>query len=221
MISGTNLFCLFLHMVSKPPIAGEAVHGYLHGGFLIDFVGQASPVSKVRLLGLDFITLILQLLMMAVTIEKQMLQGRRTPASRGSLPAADDDDAVQAQNYDLEERGMLGSDGVIPRDSIELIDLPRSHQGRTGGEEDGERDELLDNDLIGENRNGHPLDPFYTGEYNLARLPIMDIVRVQWRLSSLATRTAGASSATSGSNNVGDAISRRITFGFGGRALGS
>ena len=225
---GTNLFCIFLHLISEPPAAGEATHGYLHGGMLIDFVGQRSPAPKMRLLFFDLLILGLQILVMSVTLEKQALLGKGPSGERRSV-LTDALDALgeqmrRQQDLDLEERGVLGSEegaaAVTAGESVEMRDLGPESRGRTGGEEDGERDELLgdaEGDTGEGERDDHPLDPFYTGEYIVTRLPILDIMQSQWRSSG----STSAASATSGIQGAGRLVSRRVTFTFGGRPLGS
>jgi len=66
------LFATFLlgflpHLLFSVPSAGEPTQGYLHGGLLIDFIGQRGPTSRLRLLFVDVVILILQLTMLAIT----------------------------------------------------------------------------------------------------------------------------------------------------------
>ena len=213
---------MFLHAVFNPPVAGEATHGYLHGGMLIDFVGQASPVSKMRLLSLDVLSLMLQILIMTVTVEKQGLTGaNRASQNTDSLVSMLDGLRNQAigQNHDLEERGVLASAETVDGAGIELSDMRSQRQGRTGGEEDGERDELGGNKPYEVERDEHPLDIFYTGEYIVLRIPVLDHMRVQWQTRGLVSNSANQASTASGIRGAGSALSRRMTFGFGGRPL--
>ena len=48
----------------------ELSRGYVHGGFLIDFVGEPAPASKWKMLLIDMCIFILQLLLLA-TIQQQ------------------------------------------------------------------------------------------------------------------------------------------------------
>ncbi|KAA6416164.1 MAG: hypothetical protein FRX48_00884 [Lasallia pustulata] len=45
----TNILVLLLHVFSAAPAAGDAARGYLHGGLVMDIVGEAGPVGKWRL----------------------------------------------------------------------------------------------------------------------------------------------------------------------------
>lgn len=221
-IFGTNLLCMLLHLLFAPPAAGEATRGYLLGGLLIDFVGQASPVSKWRLLALDLLTLVLQILTMAVTLEKQVLQGKRLPsASIAALNEALDalGNQVRQQDHDAEERGVLSSGEPSTGEAIEMTVLGSTSQGRVGGEEDGERDELLGISDTEDQRDEHPLNNFYTGEYVVARLPILDTIRTQWRLRTISANAASAVTTGSAVRGASDLVGRRLTFSMGGRPL--
>ena len=188
-IFGTNLLCFLLHILSFPPAAGEATRGYLHGGILIDFVGQESPVSRVRLVSLDMLTWALQVVILAV-----MLERRKTAASSNAQSRADEPlpstSISSGQDHDSEERGILRPFASSPTEDIELQPLP---SGRTGADEDRERNELLrhrtlpssfnddDDDGPGSNfTDEHPLDRFHSGQYVLADIYLMDVVRTQW-----------------------------------------
>ncbi|KAH0608973.1 uncharacterized protein H6S33_001201 [Morchella sextelata] len=46
---GSTAFCFLCHILGAAPSAGELSNGYLHGGFIIDFIGQEGPISKWRL----------------------------------------------------------------------------------------------------------------------------------------------------------------------------
>ncbi|MCJ1440599.1 MAG: hypothetical protein MMC23_001085 [Stictis urceolatum] len=66
--------CILYHLFSLPPSGGEAVRGYLHGGFLIDFVGVQGPVSKSRLVLGDIWVLGLQWVLLGVVGEVKSLR---------------------------------------------------------------------------------------------------------------------------------------------------
>ncbi|KAF3920846.1 hypothetical protein ABW21_db0202050 [Orbilia brochopaga] len=101
-IFGSTFICLLFHVFSEAPSASEATGGYLHGGMIIDFVGQEGPISKFRLVFLDILILLLQLTMLAVKVSKQDLLDNSAP-TRGN----------PAQDLDSEERGVnvLDPDG--------------------------------------------------------------------------------------------------------------
>jgi hypothetical protein len=146
-------------------------------------VGQKGPISKLRLLTLDLVVLTLQLVMLSVHIKRQMLKSASSTVER-STP----DDEVTApsiQDHDLEERGLHRSEP----DGIDLQTFPPTHdnptvQGRTGGDEDGERDELLVEQREapdGGDSGPEPLTEFHHGELIAAEIHILDTIRSQWR----------------------------------------
>lgn len=175
---------------------------------MMDFVGQESPVSRFRLFWLDLITLALQVLMLAVTIEKQKTTGVHT-ASEAVGPG----DATRQQDHDLEERGVLRSHPNIT-DDIEMQELQHTSEGRTGGaEEDGERGDLLAVDGTVESHDVHPLDSFYTGEHIVANLHILDAIREQWHTKSVsAAPDASGTTTTTEVRTAGNFFGNRVSF---------
>lgn len=207
------------HILFSSPAAGEATRGYLHGGMIIDFVGQASPVSRWRLVGLDTLCLVLQVVMMCLTMEKQRVQGWRK--SSGPISGSAVDAAAEprsGQDLDAEERGVLGSEQA---GGIEMQELGPGSQGRTGGDEDRERDELFAHELQEEERDDHPLDVFYNGDFVLVKLHLLDTLRTQWRTSNVSASSANVAVRTAGMQTAaGELVGRRIAFTWGGRTTG-
>ena len=77
---GSNILCILLHLIYARPEAGEATRGYLHGGLIIDFVGQQGPVWKLHLVALDLFVIALQTVMLSVHLERQDLKATSTPS---------------------------------------------------------------------------------------------------------------------------------------------
>jgi hypothetical protein len=114
-----------LHQLCLPPSASEDTRGYLHGGLMIDFIGQQGPTSKWRLGALDMCILLLQLVMVSVHVKRRELKKKLAKASAGATTTNDSedratsdtaDDTAQAtasentareQDVDDEERGVL------------------------------------------------------------------------------------------------------------------
>ena len=201
VISATNAICTLSHLIFSPPAAGEATRGYVHGGWLIDFVGQTSPVSRWRLLSFDLVCLALQILMMAVTLEKHRVTGARDPLGA---------DNVTRQDLDAEEAGLLRSN-----DTFEMQDLrsgtvsgstPDVGVSNVHGATAAQQNET--------SMTGHPSDSFYTGEHVVANLHIPAIVRKQWKISA----SVAQSSSTSGVQTAASLAGRRLTLSFGGRS---
>jgi hypothetical protein len=105
---GTNLVCLGCHLWFSRPEAGEAARGYLHGGLLLDFVGQLGPSSKFRLVLLDIFILFLQLIALAATVKRRSM-GKTKPPTAARAARTTSDSAVatlSGQDHDAEERGL-------------------------------------------------------------------------------------------------------------------
>lgn len=140
-----NALCMFFHLVLSLPRAGEDTRGYLHGGAIIDFVGQKAPTSRLGLLLLDAVILAIQCLMLAVYQEREALRklvtpGRQTageaaaaapaaPAVAVPVPAA-----AAAQDHDAEERGVLRDGPGTPAETRGIELRPLSGNGTRGGE---------------------------------------------------------------------------------------
>lgn len=202
IIFGNNIICILLHLLFRPPAAGEATRGYLLGGLVIDFVGQESPVSRWRLLALDALVLALQVLILAVTLERKKLESE------------DRDNLVEEieearQDHDSEERGILRRDDNNQGD-IELQDIRHTSSGRTGGDEDRERDELVASDRSTEPRDQHPLDFTMTGQAVIVNVHVMDSIRSQWNFTADASGDATASGAAAVAAVAGRTLSYRL-----------
>ncbi|KAJ4357265.1 uncharacterized protein N0V89_001840 [Didymosphaeria variabile] len=115
------LFCFainfLLHLTYPAPSAGEDTRGYLHGGLMIDFIGQQGPTSKWKLAGLDICILLLQLVMVSVHVKRRQAKKTLAQISSGSTETSANDgesaeqpsenDAAREQDADAEERGEL------------------------------------------------------------------------------------------------------------------
>lgn len=158
IIFGSNILCVLFHLLFALPEASEVMRGYLHGGAIIDFVGQKAPTSKLSLVLLDCVVLALQCLMCAVWLERDRIKRiettlksvaaggfpKRPNSTTRSMPAAalDLDTgglATSTQDVDAEERGILNDDpplgGADETNSIEMRPLMsgRDAQGGTDG----------------------------------------------------------------------------------------
>lgn len=156
-IVATNLCCLLSHLIRVNPQAGEITEGYLHGGIIIDFVGELGPIWKWRLVVMDLLILGLQLIMLAATLEK-FSQKVSQPAVEGLM---------NTQDHDAEERGVI-----------------RSENGRAE-EPEGAHAEAHAEASIFERSTasvGHALDASYSGEYELTNLSLLGTLRRQWGL---------------------------------------
>lgn len=174
---------------------------------MIDFVGQASPVSKWKLMGLDALVTALQVLILSVTLERRRV-------SNNSAEGVDQMASDTRQDHDSEERGILRQDASTIED-LELRDLPHASAGRTGGDQDRERDELLLHSDLGL-PDHHPLDSYYTGENIIVNLHIVDTVRAQWQ-SSGGSAHGSTEAGSSGAQAAAVAVvaGRSLSYRFG------
>lgn len=133
-----NLLCMFLHLISSPPEAGEASRGYLHGGILIDFIGQRAPSSRFTLILLDVVVLAIQCFMITVNIEKERIRNIIQPSRGNTSPRAAIVVPNTGQDHDSEERGVLrdapGIDEANEMDGIELRPLGNQNTNGIDGE---------------------------------------------------------------------------------------
>lgn len=126
IVAGLFTVNFLLHMLYHAPSAGEDTRGYLHGGLMIDFIGQQGPTSKWKLGGLDLCILILQLIMVSVHVKRRDLKKQLTQITAGegppgstadtatseitadnTTPTTTSENAARGQDADDEERGVL------------------------------------------------------------------------------------------------------------------
>lgn len=145
-VFGSNAICMLVHLIFALPEAGETMRGYLHGGVIIDFIGQKAPTSRISLVLLDCLILILQCTMCAIWMEKDRLKkmestlksvsagGARKSANTAepAVPSTVVDTLSGAvtsttQDLDSEERGVLRDDplGADQTTDIEMQPLMR------------------------------------------------------------------------------------------------
>ncbi|KAL2846931.1 hypothetical protein BJY01DRAFT_212874 [Aspergillus pseudoustus] len=110
-IFASNLFCMIFHKFFGQPEAGEATRGYLHGGILIDFIGQKAPVPVTRLLCLDLLVMILNIIMLGLIVERVKVAELNQPAANPATTTATtntttQNEQTQTQDHDHEERGI-------------------------------------------------------------------------------------------------------------------
>lgn len=111
------------------------MRGYLHGGVIIDFVGQKAPTSRLGLLLLDCLVLMLQCVMCGVWLEKDRLKkievtlrsvaAGGVPKTNATTPTplvapATVGDTASTQDLDAEERGVLRDDPLGEDESRDI-----------------------------------------------------------------------------------------------------
>ncbi|RDW67703.1 hypothetical protein BP6252_09099 [Coleophoma cylindrospora] len=182
-IFGPNIICLLLHIFTARSEAGEAMRGYLHGGIIIDLIGQKGPSSKIHLVLLDLLVTALQSFMLAVHIEREKLRDVLLPKVVGALTEAV---VAASQDHDAEERGVL-RDAVTSNGDIELQPLS-STRGQEDPlinehtEMDQERERLLADLAPREEaeEDDYPLDVFYSGTAIVGDFHVLQTLRSQW-----------------------------------------
>lgn len=157
-VYGVNIICMLMHLLFAPSEGSETDRGYLHGGVLIDLVGQRAPSSRFSLLLLDCVILALQCVNCAVWLEVERVRKmeitlksvsaggipKGATAATPSEPGAAAVDVLtgailSTQDLDSEERGIvrdepLGADGI---DDIEMQPLVRERERTTRNDESG------------------------------------------------------------------------------------
>ncbi|KAJ5114948.1 hypothetical protein NUU61_000707 [Penicillium alfredii] len=200
-IIASNLFCMLLHAFFIRPEAGESTRGYLHGGLFIDFIGQ-TPVSVFRLLVFDVLVFLVDVVMLALVIERVKTVGSN-PSTTSATTATTTGPGTEAdqsfsQDHDSEERGVLRQgetsrelDGAA-RDDPTSLSLSGSAIDEDAAEE---RTTLLADPGEGASARGsrdrHPLDSFSTGQTIIVHMGFLDTLRDQWRYSTTPNRPTG------------------------------
>ena len=208
-ILAINLLGILFHAILVPPMAGEATRWYSHGGLLTDFVGQLSPVSRLRLVICDAVTLFLQLVILAISSEKRNI-------SDGD--GSSDEVLSTTQDHDAEEQGFRRSEDA---EAIEMQHLQPIFEVRARGENDENEHGSTPSD--GPTVGVHSNDRYYSGQHVVAVVDIVDTIRTQWRYScASAASTIGQGSTATAANGT-DVFSRRprIAIRIGGREIGS
>lgn len=187
------------------PQAGEATRGYLHGGLLIDFVGQLGPISKLHLFILDVWILLLQLVMLAAYMERQKLKSPPSSATTAGTGATEATGASQ-QDHDAEERGVLRESSGTSDNAHNMNNL----------DENTERDQLLASSTQLETAGsssveGYSREAYYSGQGIVVDLHVWNTVREQY----WAYQNRQATPAT-----VVDAGTRGFVANLAGRRLG-
>jgi hypothetical protein len=177
-IFGPNLVCILLHIFTARSEAGEVMRGYLHGGVIVDLIGQKGPTSKIHLVLLDLLILGLQCFMLAVHVEKERLSALIAAYLSPAASATDQPRATvaSAQDHDAEERGIMRT-GVTANGDTE------------GQERNEERERLLAEPPPRED-DEDPLDTFWSGTAILADFHVIHNLKKQWADYGNATESA-------------------------------
>lgn len=192
MLLGTNIICIFLHLFFTPSSSGEELRGYLHGGIIIDIIGQKGPSSKLKLVAFDLLVLTLQALLFTVNLDRETLDKFLTVY--GKKTTTDTQIQPTTQDHDAEERGVL-RDHVTSSGDIEMqalnsigatVSRSSSQENITEGDGNNEREELLAEPVNTDSDEG-PLDIFWSGTAVIGEFSVLDTLRSQLRVSGIAS----------------------------------
>ncbi|KAL2134745.1 hypothetical protein VTI74DRAFT_10901 [Chaetomium olivicolor] len=134
-----GMLCILAHLFFALPQAGEATRGYLHGGVIIDFIGQRPPTTRLAFLYFDLVILAAQCLMLAVHQEREKLKKAVSPGLRTISPTAVEMGQAApatetAQDHDAEERGVRRDEPYAGEGSgVEMEPLSRGEGSREAG----------------------------------------------------------------------------------------
>ena len=199
------------------------MRGYLHGGIIVDLIGQKGPTSKIHLLLLDLLILVLQCFMLTVHVERERLSAFLTKLLK--LNTASDQprvEVVSAQNIDAEERGVTGDDGAETSNLVtEPTDAENGDMRPHDTEDvDLERARLLDETSPPEElADDNPLELLWSGTAVVSDFHVLDTLRKQWadygNASASALQTVGFSAefAANTANRRLNAASERFQRG--------
>lgn len=133
-----NVICILCHLFMNLPTGTEASRGYLHGGVLIDFVGQTPPTSRLLLLALDACILTLQCLMLAVHSQREALRETVKP-QRGFDFLPELRRQIRAQVADEGRQRAAREAATSDVNDLEMGPMGADHDGGMEGNEEGSR----------------------------------------------------------------------------------
>ncbi|KAF7563507.1 hypothetical protein G7046_g638 [Stylonectria norvegica] len=143
-----NIICMLLHLLCSLPVGPDYYRGYMHGGLVIDFVGQKPPTSRLYYILADFAILSIQCLMLTVHTDREKLR-LTLKTFRPLAPELLQETAAAPtiEDLDAEERGisreMSGVTSINDTDDIELRPLRRpGEEEEEGNEANGESPSL-------------------------------------------------------------------------------
>ncbi|KAK3372524.1 hypothetical protein B0H63DRAFT_299823 [Podospora didyma] len=151
-----NLICILLHSLLSLPHASESTRGYLHGGVIVDFIGQKPPTSRLGPLLIDIVILATQCLMLSVHQDRERLRKVLFPSQEtGTATTSPSDEGGSpgplaiTQDHDAEERGILRDQAALLAgggpEGIELQLLAGGNRQQNDGESPEVRERMAAN----------------------------------------------------------------------------
>ncbi|KAI6249546.1 DSC E3 ubiquitin ligase complex subunit 4 [Erysiphe necator] len=180
--------CMLLHIFTARSEASEAMRGYLHGGVIIDLIGQKGPTSKVHLILLDILLLVLQCFMLSVRVEEDRLQTILTVLSRSSSKMAD---LTLIQDYDAEERGII-RDEIVAGNNLELEQIAGPSSSNSHDQEISNMEIESESESTSQltQEDDEALELFWSGMASVCDFHILHNLKKQWRDYGNATGSA-------------------------------
>ena len=194
-----------LHLVCAAPQAGEDTRGYLHGGLMIDFIGQQGPTGKWRLAALDLSILFLQLVMLAVQAKRRALKKTLALLIRQSAARPP---ATPQQDADDEERGVLHRTDTLSDAGLDADAADDDDDG------DGDRDALLPS--AADATHSTTLDTLASGQAVVGHLTLIETLLAENRNYSSYTLTRSESHVNDMPETLRRLNTLRTQFGVGG-----
>lgn len=189
-ILGTNILCILLHLIYVPPSGGESTRGYLHGGLVMDFIGQQGGASRMHMLMLDLFLLCLQLTQLCAKTAKLKL--KKGPVQVTTSGGREYSAAPTTQDIDSEERGVRRSE---EQDGIEMQNLNPSGGASDSRPSHPEPDEASGRDQVVSSAAPTPQpadfqisNAFNSGQVMIGNFDVYATVRDQVILSKNAPR---------------------------------
>ncbi|KAJ5111369.1 hypothetical protein N7532_001904 [Penicillium argentinense] len=192
----SNLVCMISHIFFIHPQAGEETRGYLHGGLFLDFIGQ-KPVPVFRLVSFDILIFLIDLIMLALVIERvKTVESTGSPQTNTetNTDANANSNATQpdTQDHDAEERGVMrGTDSTTSEHDAPANTTPVAE---INDDIYDERTTLLADPGDGssvQSRDGHPLDTFSAGQAVIMDMGFLGTIRDQWKYTTMPQRPTG------------------------------
>ncbi|KAL5614609.1 hypothetical protein BROUX41_004708 [Berkeleyomyces rouxiae] len=165
-----NTLAMIWHLLVALPAAPETTRGYFHGGIIIDFIGQKPPATRLVLLALDLFILILQLIMLAVHLDRDNLRTQIDPKRISPLMLLNL--ITVARALDQAERGVLPTDSLVAGSSVEERPQTASAPSSPGDLVSEDGSDLLSRTTSETTMQPDQLDELFSGtavvgEYNL------------------------------------------------------
>lgn len=161
-----NIICILLHIFVSLPVGPDYHRGYMHGGLVIDFIGQKPPTSRIYYVLVDVMILAVQCLMLTVHTERERLRVT-LKTFRPMVPDVAQEMVPTIEDLDAEERGvsrdMPGSLPADEEDGIELQPLRRTSTTEEANSTSGESEPSAREPLIDEPTRSHLSDVLSSG----------------------------------------------------------